>query len=286
MKRLILTLLIALGAMMANSQVIMVDALGVSRHVYYNCPGHERTHVWVEVDGTWMETLLYDTQCPYCGHYFDCWHRHRHYGAFYPYSIPLDASVGFYWYFCRPSLRPSAFYVHYPVRVTYSWYYDIPHYYSYSRYGHHHHYYSHAHHHYYHPESHHKPANHDRPASSYSSRQGNSPSARSTTSTRYQNNYNTTNKNLNQGAPSVNRSSSHTTRGTSSTTTRPKSSTSSSSTTRTYSAPKTSAPKASSASRSSYSSSRSGSSSTTRSSASSSRPSSSSSSRSTSSTRR
>lgn len=101
MKKILATIFLALSALLATSQtVLIIDHSGYEHRLSYGS-----TKVYVEVDGEWMPTYLYHDKCPYCHHYYGCVHRD---GCRWWYWIPTSyAYVSHSWYFNRPYHRPS-----------------------------------------------------------------------------------------------------------------------------------------------------------------------------------
>lgn len=117
MKRFILAILMILGVMVASAQtVVIIDGNGYQNKLVYG-----NTKVWVEVDGDWFQTYLYDDICPICHHHYGCIHRH----CASWYIVPTAAYIGATWYFTKPHYRPDYYRWHDP-HYTYYKHYSRP----------------------------------------------------------------------------------------------------------------------------------------------------------------
>lgn len=105
MKKFILALLMVLGISFASQAQVYISSTPIQ---------YGKTLVWVEVDGEWVQTFLYDTYCYDCGHYYHCPHRYLN-APLYEWrrQITNAAVVGTIVYLTRPQYRPVYYHSHY-----------------------------------------------------------------------------------------------------------------------------------------------------------------------------
>lgn len=102
MKRIVLTLITIISSLIAISQntVAIRDDFGYIKDIYY---GEEL--VYVDVDGKWFCTHLYEYECDICHHKYDCEHRSC---SKQKYIINAKDHIGIF-SFERPDFPPSSY---------------------------------------------------------------------------------------------------------------------------------------------------------------------------------